>query len=413
MATNQTYVYIHLGGQFVPAGRLSITEAGGAIVSEFDYGRRYLERDDAVPLDPVQLPLTKGHFQAGELFRVFQDASPDGWGSHLLDIAAEEYGKTPSTFDYLTVLDQKNRIGALGFGPDLSGPKPHCPEWRPEVIAGESLDFEKMLSLVDSVFEEANLGPQFRRFLIRGSSVGGAQPKALVTYQGKSMIAKFSRELESWPTCRIELAAMNMARMCSIRVPECQVIQVAGRDIFLIERFDRSPQGDRYHFLSAMTLTAAPDMTNGAYSDIARAIRKYGAYDYFKQDIEELFRRMVFNVMINNHDDHLKNHGFLYDVNTTGWRLSPAYDIVPQPQEFDSGKSYLTLKVGEQGRLATFDNAVSQAEYFGLEKEQAKEIITDMRRVVLNSWEKENRAAGVAPEKLKSIREAYRAVLNS
>ncbi|WP_169725752.1 type II toxin-antitoxin system HipA family toxin [Maridesulfovibrio bastinii] len=389
-----------------------ITEDVNSILSEFDYGRRYLERRDAIPLDPVQLPLIKDHFQTEGLFRVFHDASPDGWGSHLLDIAAGEFGKTPSLFDYLTVLDQKDRIGALAFGPDLYGPKPHCPEWRPKTIVGEHLDFEEMLSLVDEVLDDVVVKPQFRRFFIRGSSVGGAQPKAVVSYHGNPMIAKFSKELEHWPTCRIELAAMNLARMCGIRVPECEVIQIAGRDVFLIKRFDRGENGERFHFLSAMTLTSADNMEKGSYADIALAIRRYGVQQFLKKDLEELFRRMVFNIMINNHDDHLKNHGFLYDVETGGWRLSPAYDIVPQPQEFDTGKSYLKLSIGTQGRLATLNNALSQSENFGLKKEQAKEIIKFMGHIVLDNWEKENRRSGVPLEKIISLREAYRNAYN-
>ena len=163
---------------------------------------------------------------------------------------------SPSEFDYLTVLNQEDRIGALAFGPDLSGPRPAKPAWRPEEIPGDRLDLGGMLRDVDAVLNHEDLPVAQRRFLIRGSSVGGAQPKAAIEYEGRPWIAKFSRELEQWPTCRIELAAMRLAAMCGIRVPECRVVDVGGRDVFLIARFDRDRNPPiRHHFLSAMTLT--------------------------------------------------------------------------------------------------------------------------------------------------------------
>ena len=285
------------------------------MVSEFRYGHRYLERADAIPVDPLQLPLTAGTFQTTGLFGAFQDASPDRWGRHLLTRAAEAYGVRPTEFDYLTVLDQDSRIGALAFGPDLHGPRPHRPPWRPEIVAGDRLDLATMLETVDAILAGESLPPQFRRFLLRGSSVGGAKPKAAVDYQGRLWIAKFSEILDHWPTCRAELAAMHLAGRCGIRVPFCRVISVMGRDIFLIERFDRS--GDharplRHHFVSAMSLTGSQDMVQGSYGDIARAIRRFGPAETLSEDLTELFRRMVFNIFSNNHDDHLRNHGFLF-----------------------------------------------------------------------------------------------------
>lgn len=410
MPTNETFVFIHLDDGFVPAGLLKISQTGPEIVSEFAYGRRYLERSGAAPLDPLQLPLTKQTYHAGGLFRVFQDSGPDAWGRHLLDRAAEEYGSTPTEFEYLTVLDQENRMGALAFGPDPGQePRPYAPKWRPDVIAGDVLDLAEMIEIVDRVLNYEALEPRHRRFLIRGSSVGGAQPKAATEFQGRQWIAKFSRDLEQWPTCRIELAAMNLAALCSIRTPYCRVLDVGGRDVFLIERFDRSPGKDgRRHFLSAMTLIGAESRTDGTYADIARAIRRFGAADHLDRDLEELFRRMVFNILCNNHDDHLKNHGFLFDQKSGMWRLSPAYDIVPQPQLEEEGDSRLTLGVGDLGRLATIGNALSRCEEFGLTRERAKYISNGMIDVVRGKWKQENQKAGISEEKIRLVREAYR-----
>jgi serine/threonine-protein kinase HipA len=230
MPTDNAYVYLHLGGEFVPAGLLTMHQDGREVVSTFAYGRRYLERKDAAPVDPLQLPLGRNEHHTRGVFRAFQDASPDGWGRHLLDRAAEQDGVVPSEFDYLTVLNQEDRTGALAFGPDLSGPRPATPAWRPREIPGDRLNLGEMLRDVDAVLNHEDLPAGQRRFLIRGSSVGGAQPKAAIEYEGRPWIAKFSRELEQWPTCRIELAAMRLAEKCGIRVPECRVVDVGGGD---------------------------------------------------------------------------------------------------------------------------------------------------------------------------------------
>jgi serine/threonine-protein kinase HipA len=413
MPTDQTYVYIHLSasGQFVPAGILDISQDAGGVISLFRYGHRYLDRPDAIPLDPLQLPLTTQPVQTTGLFGAFQDASPDSWGRHLLDRAAEEYGVRPTEFDYLTVLDQDTRIGALAFGPDLQGPRPHIPLWRPEIVDGDRLDLVGMLKAVDAILNEEQLPPQFRRFLLRGSSVGGAKPKAAVDYKGRLWIAKFSETLDNWPTCRAEMAAMHLAEKCAIRVPLCQVISIRGRDVFLIERFDRYGEHNnplRHHFVSAMTLIGAKDMAKGSYGDIARAIRRFGAANTMQQDLTELFRRMVFNILCNNSDDHLRNHGFLFDPKSGMWRLSPVYDLVPQPQWDQDGTGRLTLGVGQQGALATLDNALSRTADFGLKKEAAQRIVIDMTGTIRMHWQEEHIKAGVPRDKLPALHRSYR-----
>jgi serine/threonine-protein kinase HipA len=268
-----------------------------------------------------------------------------------------------------------------------------------------------MIQAVDRILNHEKLSPAQRRFFIRGSSAGGAQPKTLVEYEGKKWLAKFSRELELWPTCRIELAAMALAARCGIRVPLCRIINVGGRDVFLIERFDRTDGGGRVHFLSAMTLIGSDHMERGAYGDIAMAIRKYGDTQYIKKDLEELFRRMVFNVLVNNWDDHLRNHGFLYEPGSGHWRLSPAYDIVPQPQREGDEANRLTLVLGERGSKATIENAISKCGDYSLDSSTAMQIVESMVQTVRQEWKRENEKAGVPAEKIRLVEEAYRVIL--
>ncbi|UIJ39190.1 type II toxin-antitoxin system HipA family toxin [Desulfobaculum bizertense] len=408
MPTNSCYVYLHLQKGFVPVGKLTMRQNGEQLSSEFAYGRRYLERPNALSIDPRQLPLTSERFQTLGLFGCFRDASPDGWGRHLLGRAAEEHGTHPSEFEYLTVLDQQNRIGALAFGMDLSGPKPYTPAWRPKRIAGDGLDLQKMLEAADAVMNYEELKPEYRRFLVRGSSVGGAQPKATLEFEGRPWIAKFSQKLESWPTCRIELAAMRLAAACGIRTAASRLVHVAGgRDILLSERFDRAPNGNRLPYLTAMSLTGVPEMHMGSYGDIARSMRRFCDADTLSEDLAELFRRMVFNILCNNTDDHQCNHAFLYSFERRTWRLSPAYDVVPQPLFYETGPSRLTLGVGESGTLATLPNALSHCEDFLLTKEQARGIVRNMHARVHKHWQQVNQDAGVPEEKLPALAQAY------
>ncbi|MFI3270622.1 MAG: type II toxin-antitoxin system HipA family toxin [Pseudomonadota bacterium] len=408
---NTTYVYLHTQYGFEPVGILTMQQANRDSISTFAYGRRYLEKSHAVAIDPVQLPLLPDAFHTKGVFRAFQDASPDAWGRHLLDRAAEEHGLIPTEFDYLTAQNQSLRIGAMRFGADLMGPSMARPSWRPPVIAGEHLNLEQMLASVDAILDNEEFAPHYHRFLDRGSSVGGAQPKALTDYNGRNCIAKFSQALEAWPTCRTELAAMRLAARCGITVPYCEVVNVGGRDVFLIERFDRQGQKPR-HFLSAMTLIGSDTMTQGSYSDIAMVIRKYSNPNAIQNELEELFRRMVFNVLVNNYDDHLRNHGFLYDTVSQFWSLSPAYDIVPQPLRDESSISTLTLTVGKYGKQASLDNALSEYSIYGLTRDKAKCIVQDMVSIVREHWKEENYTAGVSYDKLQSVRVAYRAALN-
>ena len=408
----RAYVYIFLGDGFVPAGLLEMRQHGAVVLSSFAYGRRYLERPDALALDPLQLPLGPGEYQTGGVFRAFDDASPDGWGRHLLDRAAEAEGVVPSEFDYLTVPGLEHRTGALGFGPDLDGPRAFTPAWRPGDLPGETLDLGRMVRFIDAVEGGlAGLPEEFRRFLVRGSSLGGAQPKAPVLFDGRPMIAKFSREREQWPTCRIERAAMALARRCGIRVPPCALVQVGERDVLLVERFDRGPGGVRRHFLSARTLAGADRMDTGGYRDIALAIMRFVEAQWLWPDLAELFRRMLCNILCNNWDEQLNNTGFLYDPAIRAWRLSPAYDIVPQPRREGGAFQRLTLEAGAHGTQASLENALSQPEVFGLGSAEAGAIADEMLATVKGHWRMENEGAGVPEGKLRLLEEAYRLAL--
>jgi serine/threonine-protein kinase HipA len=407
--TNNTYVFVSINGRWVPCGYLTLRQDNRNTLSTFRYGKKYLQRNDAVAIDPVQLPLGDAEFQSTPSSPVFggiRDTSPDGWGRHLLDRAAEP--QSPGEFEYLTALPLEDRIGALGFGSSLeAGPGPIDPGWANYPPQGAELDLENMIAAVDQIDSMEELSPEYRRFLVRGSSLGGAQPKAPTMLEGRPWIAKFGRQYEAWNTCRIEHANLRLAEQCGIRVPESKTIVVAGRDLFLISRFDRDAMGHRIPYISAATLLGTNQIDQGSYQDIAVQMRKYGTAASIQDDLEQLFKRLVFNILCNNSDDHLRNHGFLY-LADQGWRLSPAFDIVPQPDMGPAVPRRLTLSVGMDGsRDATLKNALSSSGVFGIAQEQGRRIIQRMTKLFLSRWESIYTKNNVPKKDMAIVSEAF------
>jgi serine/threonine-protein kinase HipA len=404
-----TYVYIYLEEGPVPAGLLETIGIGREATARFAYGRRYLQRKDRVALDPVQLPLhdadMEREYVAPEEFILFngiRDAAPDGWGRHLMDRAAG--ARALSEFDYLVATGDA-RVGALAFGPDLSGPK-RIVAWQEENLHGENLDLADMLEAVRELDTAEGLAPEHRRFLVRGSSLGGARPKATTEYHGKQWIAKFGRAEDRFPVCRAEYVTMTLAGQVGITVPPVRLEKILGQDIYLIERFDRVSEGEDYRqlpFISGLTIIGAHESESSlqSYRRLAEQLRLFGS-DPVK-DAKELWQRMVFNILCNNNDDHLRNHGFLWDGK--GWRLSPGYDIVPAPQV--SLERDLAIAVGQNGRRATLRNALSDIASFGLSPEEAVAMARAMQQTVKNAWEDLFRHHGFTPAEIERLRTCF------
>lgn len=383
------YVYVYLEEGPVPAGVLEAVGTGRDAGARFRYGRRYLKRKDRLPIDPVQLPLpdpdVEREYSTAEgfvLFNGIRDAAPDGWGRHLMDRAAGT--QILSEFDYL-VATGESRVGALAFGPDLSGPRRIVP-WTENELAGESLKLAEMIDAVRELDSAEDLPTKHRRFLIRGSSLGGARPKCACEYEGKQWIAKFSRADDRTPMCRVEYVTMKLAALVGIQVPPVRLEKVLGQDVYLIERFDRVPNKAGYRripFISGLTILGAHESESSlqSYIGLAEQMRRFGSEP--AMDAKELWRRMVFNILCNNNDDHLRNHGFLWDGR--GWRLSPGYDIVSFPQV--GTERDLAIGVGRNGRRATIQNALTEVASFGLSRPESTSLARNMQQLVKANWE--------------------------
>jgi serine/threonine-protein kinase HipA len=240
-----------------------------------------------------------------------------------------------------------------------------------------------------------------------GSALGGARPKFSVEIEGRLWIAKLPRKSDIYSVAHAERLAMLLAeKIETINPAQSRLFEADNKQmIYETARFDRLADEDnlqaiRIPFISALTLLGEHESAghHRSYGDIADAIRRYGSKP--KDDLKQLFARMVFNVLCSNTDDHLRNHGFLYDLERGGWKLSPAYDIVPTPRS--SHTAHLTLRIGDHNKEATLANCWSARHKFGLTDDQAMTMIEDIRQTVAGSWSQIAAEIGMSAEdKLK------------
>lgn len=380
-------VFIHLPGETdaVPAGRLVMLEEGTALVaSRFAYGSRYLQRPTALAVDPIALKLTQDRDGAERLpparltqFGAIRDAAPDSWGRRVIEnrLRAPPNGLPESTY-----LDHAgpHRAGALDVRPGPASPP--VAGFLPSMV--DLSDLRDAAALVEA---GAPVPSHLESLFAGGPSLGGARPKAVLQADGRQWIAKFPARHDPFDMCLAEWATLELAREAGLNVPATRRETLAdGRQILLVERFDRVPAQRgmaRRHMVSALTLLALheQDARSSSYGAIAAAISEHGVGGEVAADRRELFARMVFNILISNDDDHLRNHAFLLDPDGRGWRLSPLYDVLPRPQLAE--ERVLQLSVGPQGRRATLDNALAGAGLFGLLPADAARIMDQMARV--------------------------------
>lgn len=385
-------VYIYLEDSFVPAGLLDFENQGRFSHSIFRYGARYLKRDNAISLDPVQLPLLPKEFVTESGFDIFngiRDAGPDRWGRYLLDkkqrLALDE-------LDYITLVGP-DRSGALAFAEHAEGLA------SPLV---KRLDLKLCVDAVEQALNDENT-PALEAYLNYGPSLGGARPKATVLWNNKAAVAKFTLSTDKRNEALIEYATLSLAKRCGLNVPSIDKAQISGRDVFLIERFDRVVRDGIEHpipFMSGLTATGLheQDYAEWSYLSLCNAINKFSNHP--DKDKLELFKRMVFNILIFNNDDHMRNHGFLYAGNQQ-WLLSPLYDVVPGNSNSDLYT--LAMNIGDKGKEASLENALSTARYFNLSEREAKHIWAELISIVKH-WEQHYKDCGVSEQDIDKLR---------
>jgi serine/threonine-protein kinase HipA len=373
----------------------------------FEYADAWQENPNRFSLEPA-LKLGPGPFHTTAdtaMFGAIGDSAPDRWGRVLMkrmaSRRAEREGKAPRTLyemDYLLLVDDEARAGALRFAETEGGPFLAHEEAKriPPLVA-----LPKLLSAAEHVIDETDTDEDLQLLFAPGSSLGGARPKASVREKdGHLAIAKFPRKDDETNTVIWEAVALTLAHKAGIPVPVAHIEAVASKPVLLLRRFDRDGKR-RIPLLSAMSMLGAKDNETHSYLEIADALRQHGADP--KADIEALWRRIVFNILISNTDDHLCNHGFLYE-SSDGWRLSPAYDL--NPVSTDVKPRILTTTINEDDGTASLELAMSVAKYFELDAAKAKEIAKVVGKAVAK-WRVEAAHHGIAKGEIDRMASAF------
>jgi serine/threonine-protein kinase HipA len=314
---------------------------------------------------------------------------------------AEQSGVTPRTLreiDFLLRVNDEARQGALRFKQEPGGP----------FLASDDasaipplVELPKLLSAADHIGAESASDEDLRLLLAPGSSLGGARPKASVRDRdGQLAIAKFPHKDDDFDAVRWEAVALSLAKKAGIQVPDWRIETVADKHCLILRRFDRSG-ATRIPFLSAMSMLEAKDNEIHSYLEFADVLRQHGASP--RNDMQALWRRIVFSVLISNTDDHLRNHGFVYD-GPDGWRLAPAYDLNPVP--VDIKPRVLTTAIDVDDSTASLELALRVASYFELQESEARAIVREVGKAVRN-WQEEARRLGLAARQIERMASAF------
>lgn len=386
MSDSNIFVYVDLEGTPRLAGRLWIHSKGTHQRASFEYEKSWINASHQFALEPA-LQVGPGPYHTGAgraLFSAIGDSAPDRWGRTLMArrerLRAKEESRTPRTLleiDYLLGLSDLTRQGALRFKRELDGP--FLAYTREQVPPFMKLG--QLLEAAERVANDNETSEDLHLLLAPGSSLLGSRPKASVRGKdGRLMIAKFNRSDDDFDVGKWEGIAMKLAEMAGLNVASWMVQYVRGRTVLLMRRFDRDGE-IRIPFLSAMSMLEAIDGEHRSYTELADVLRRHSAST--TEDLRELWRRVVFSILISNTDDHLRNHGFLY-VGNQGWRLSPAYDLNPVPTDIKP-RILSTAVVEGHDFTASIDLAFGVAEYFGLTAVDAHTIARDVGEAV-SQW---------------------------
>ena len=405
------YVYEHwLKDEPTLIGKLYVEEVRGEEIYSFEYDETWLSNPLAIMLDPeLNLYTGRQYSQNKGNFGVFSDSSPDRWGRLLMKkrerINADREGRKPRALkesDYLLGVFDETRMGGLRFSLEDGGefisndntiPTPPWTSIR--TLEEASREFENDNS------KNANIW--LKQLLKPGSSLGGARPKAnVVDPKGNLWIAKFPSKYDECDVGAWEKVTHDLAKLCGLNVPESKIEKFSKLgSTFLVKRFDRDGE-KRIHFSSAMTMLGKKDGSGASdgigYLDIASFIKSYGASP--KEDLKELWKRMVFNMAVSNTDDHLRNHGFL--LTKEGWKISPLYDVNP----IEDGEE-LSLNVTETDNRISMDLAISTAKYYGISEEVAKNIVTDIKTIIIQNWEILAKKYGLTRNEIEKKKPAF------
>jgi len=403
----EVLVYVDLQGAPYLVGRLWARVRKARESATFEYDNSWLAHAERFSLEPaLKLGLGPFHAPSGKpLFGAIGDSAPDRWGRALMRRAerrrAERENQTPRTvheIDYLLLVDDEARQGALRFAEKDGGPFLASQE---AMKIPPLIELPRLLSAAERVVAEKDSDQDLRLLLAPGSSLGGARPKTSVRDRdGQLAIAKFPNKEDEINTVAWEALALTLAKKAGIAVPRWRLESVADKPVLLLRRFDREGN-TRIPFLSAMSMLDARDNETRSYLEFVDALRQHGAAP--KEDMRALWRRIVFSILISNTDDHLRNHGFLW-TGPAGWRLSPAYDLNPVPT--DIKPRVLTTAIDLEDGTASLKLAYEVASYFELTAKVARALAREVGKAV-SSWRKEAGKLGLGKSEIDRMASAF------
>ncbi len=406
------FVYAHWQGMQDPKiiGVLSAHFAKTKKAFSFEYDKYWIKSEQQILLDPdIQFYSGIQYSNNKENFGVFLDSMPDTWGRTLMkrrtNQQAKEIGEKPQTLydiDFLLGVFDESRMGALRFKTNLNGPFLDYNNTSPTPPWLSIRELQNASKMLENHLENDDLKKWLTVLMAPGSSLGGARPKANILDEYKNLwIAKFPSKNDIIDKATWEFLAHKLAIKAGINMSDCKIEKISGNHhTFFTKRFDRE-NGERIHFASAMTMTGINEETirnnQASYLDIADFIQNYGIN--INENLQQLWRRIIFNIAISNTDDHLRNHGFL--LTKKGWILSPAYDLNPSID-----KNGLSLNIDYHNNALDFELAKSVGEYFRLNNNQMEIIINDVKNTVSN-WKILAKQIGIPRNEIDLISGAF------
>lgn len=408
----QRILQVCMGNAGTPVGTLWFTAEAGREHSSFQYAQSWLKHPHRFAIAP-SLPLddTRKFFHGetvtgdrSPLPPPIADTTPDSWGREIMVKDARQKKRDVFTeADFLVASDDFSRIGALRFR-DMDTTdalflacKPNGAHAIPPLLHLHQISMD--ITRMEAGDPTATALARLRE---AGGSLGGARPKcSILDTDGRLSIAKFTSRRDKLAVERAEVMTLRLARLCGITTPESRIVMSEGLPVAIIDRFDRTADHKRIPFISAQTMLNVPKATDGTYVDLADAIRQHSTSA--NAELHELFRRITFNILASNLDDHLKNHGFLHD-RENGWRLSPAYDLNPAPQRHRMLKTAIADPLDPS---ASLELLLEHAFYFDLNQDEAVHMVSGMAETIQSGWEHLAREVGMTRVEIHAYRDAF------
>ncbi|MCL5284532.1 MAG: type II toxin-antitoxin system HipA family toxin [Nitrospirae bacterium] len=389
------FIGIEIEGKTIPVGTLAVFENRGKDFTRFQYDNAWIEHPLGFEIDPM-LPLVKGFsFRDSRLPGAFQDISPDRWGRLLQERAKSGY---ISDIGPMIGVSDSMRLGAIRISL-ASDPENYL---SPHANIPKFVMISELMEAIRRVEEDAETSEDLRMLLDPGASLGGARPKAIVQDGGAMWIAKFPSQGDSRRMALWEAMMLKMAGTVGIKTPEFKVIIISERSpVLLVRRFDRTEGGDRIHFMSAMTMLGRDEQSAnlGSYIGIVDAMTVKSANP--GEDAKQLWKRMVFNVLTGNTDDHLRNHGFLRT--TKGWVLSPAYDLNPTRLE----KRAHALSFDGKTNVPDLELCLALAPYFRYGRDSEAKNDLERIRESVSGWKQMAKEIGLEAREITRMEKAF------